>query len=193
MSPQTKLTIKELDGLPAGEIDLRITQAEQRTVKAMEEKLDEHREVIESRLDAQDDRLECVQSTLATLAGSNGLPGLVQSLKNTVEAGIAKQEASVAKQEAKQEASVARQNDWHEGDLSYRVQVKSRLGSLEDQVKRINWFVSGSNICARGLARCMDALKTEAFWKVFGVAFLIWLISHFAPGAAHILKETFLQ
>lgn len=54
MSPQTK--IKELDGLPAGEIQLLVANSERRTVDLMERKFEENRALIEGRLDAQASR-----------------------------------------------------------------------------------------------------------------------------------------
>jgi hypothetical protein len=56
MSPQ--LTLKEMDGLPAGEIHLAIARSEQQTLGLMEQKLNEHRNAIERRLDSQDEKLE---------------------------------------------------------------------------------------------------------------------------------------
>jgi hypothetical protein len=82
MSPTT---IKELDGLPSGEIHLAIAQAENRMVDRMEQKLAEHQELIEHRLDSQDAKLETMQEDLTSLVGSDKVPGQVARLSEMVQ------------------------------------------------------------------------------------------------------------
>src|ERR1700759_35513 len=91
-------TIRELDGLPAGEIHLAIAQSETKQVDRMEQKLAEHRQVIEHRLDAQDEKLGAMQEDLTSLVGSDKVPGQVTRLGEMVQ-GL-----------------VDKHDEWHEQD-----------------------------------------------------------------------------
>ena len=108
MSPQiTK--IKELDGLPAGEIHLAIAQSEQKTVGLMEDKLAEHREVIEQRLDNQDAKLEAMQEDLTSLVGTDKVPGLVNRNTELLQGLVDKHET------------------WHVQDTAFRSSITHQV------------------------------------------------------------------
>ena len=160
MSPQLKPTIKELDGLPAGEIDLRIQQSEQRT-----------KEFLENRLTVQDEKLDMMQNDLSALVGTKQITGLVQSVKTTIEGLVVKHDT------------------WHAEDLTYRTELNTKVTTIEtdtkrlrDQVQMIRWFVATSHGVSRCLGVGLKMLSETDFWKVFGAAALMWTLSHFAPG-----------
>ena len=161
MSPQNnpRTTIKDLDGLPSGEIDLRIAQSEQRT-----------RDVMDARLTTQDGRLDEMQQDLSTLVGTQKIQGLVQSIKATVE-GL-----------------VVRGDEWHAEDLTYRSDMVQRVSSIETETKRltgqvdgIHWFVA----CSEGIVfvtkKGAALLSASEFWKIVGVGFVLYVLNKVAP------------
>ena len=162
-------TIKELDGLPSGEIELRIAQSEQRS-----------RETLGSRLDAQDTRLDNMQDDLSILVGTAKLQGLVQSVKITVE-GL-----------------VVKGDQWHEEDITYRAAMIQRVTSIEEKtealtsrVERIGWFVYCSDKLSQLLAKLFRLLSTEEFWKVAGVGIMLYTMSKVSPWLFHIVAPIF--
>lgn len=170
MSPMAGPTIKELDGLPAGEIQLLIANSERATVVMMQDKLDEHRGVIEGRLDQQDERLGTMQSDLSALVGTSKVTGLVAGIQLSID------------------SQIAQQRTWHVGDLKYRGTMTERMTAIENetkllsgQVEMIRWFVASSRNLSRFLRVVLQALRTMEFYKLFGVGFALWLVNHFSP------------
>jgi hypothetical protein len=148
MSP---ITIKELDGLPAGEIHLAIAQSENRQVGLMELKLAEHREAIEHRLDTQDVKLEAMQEDLTSLVGSDKVPGQVTRLNELVQ-GL-----------------VNKHDEWHAQDTAFRSDITSKVSQLSDEqavmakdVRQVRWFIRACYALARlGKATVTIAAKAR--------------------------------
>lgn len=135
MSP---IQIKELDGLPAGEIHLAIANSEARTVDRMQEKLEEHREAIETRLDTQDNKLDGMQSDLTALVGTSKVPGQVTRLTDLVEGLVANHET------------------WHGADIEFRSDITEKVTKLSQQheaiakdVRQVKWVVKTSYAIAK--------------------------------------------
>lgn len=136
MSPLT--TIKQLDGLNTAEIQLLIANSERKTVDKMEEKLEEHRVVIEQRLDSQDDKLATMQEDLTALVGSDKVPGQVTRLTGLVEGLVEKHDV------------------WHGGDLEFRTDITQKVTKLAEQheaiakdVRQVKWVVKTSYAIAK--------------------------------------------
>lgn len=158
--------IKELDGLPAGEIRLAITQSELRTVNLMEEKLAEHRDVIEKRLDHQDEKLQEMQTDLTALVGSDKVPGLITHNTELLKDIADKHER------------------WHEQDSEFRSDIAQKMQELTDQnnrmskdMRNIRWLVSFSRAVS---CTCRFALQLSkdgaALYKTLAAGGIGWLV-----------------
>ncbi|ADW69024.1 hypothetical protein [Granulicella tundricola] len=175
MSPINKpTTIKELDGLPAGEIDFRIAQSEQRT-----------KQFLEARLNTQDEKLDTMQQDLSALVGTPLVAGMIKDIKTSIDAVRDRQEEQAGKH-----------SDWHEADLTFRTEVITRVGTIETEQKKmtgqmrmIRWFVATSKGVSKCLELAIKALTEADFWKVFGAAGLMWALSHYAPAVFKVVAE----
>ena len=147
-------TIKELDGLPSGEIKLLVSEAEQRIMDAVDEKFA-----------VQEGKLDVMQDNVSILVGNTKLEGLMQGTKKSID------------------ALTVRHDTWHGEDLSYRSEMKSRMTVLEadtkqmgDQVSHVKWLVYASYGVGRVSVKCFDLLKSEAFWQVAGCGIALFLL-----------------
>jgi hypothetical protein len=163
MSP---VTIKELDGLPSGEIHLAIAQSENRQVGLMELKLAEHREVIEHRLDSQDVKLEAMQEDLTSLVGSDKIPGQVTRLSEMVR-GL-----------------VDKHDEWHAQDATFRLEISSKVSKLSDDqsalaedVRPLKWFILACAAIGK-LAKTTFKVAREGkdMYKAVAACGISWLV-----------------
>lgn len=158
-------TIKELDGLPAGEIHLAIAQSERQTLDLMEQKLNEHRNAIERRLDAQDEKLETMQQDITSLVGTDKVPGQIARNTELLEGLVAKHEA------------------WHEQDTAFRTNITHQVSELQEQhraiakdIGSINWFVKAcSAFGVAGRAALKVAQEGKGLYKALGFGGIVWL------------------
>ena len=158
-------TIKEIDGLPAGEIRLLIGESEQRVMEA-----------VDARLAGQDEKIDAIQQDVSILVGNSKLEGLVQGTKKAVE------------------ALTARHDTWHDEDLVYRTDIKERMTTIEaesknttEQIGRIQWLVRGSYGVGRVGVKCLDILKAEVFWKVMLIPVGLYVLEKLSPVVFHFL------
>ena len=157
--------IKELDGLPAGEIHLAIAQSELKTVGLMETKLNEHREAIEERLDTQDSKLEAMQEDLTSLVGTDKVEGLVQRNTKLLEGLVDKHQ------------------QWHDQDLEFRSTITLSVAQLADRhevvaedVRSIKWLVatfSGLRKLGAGTAKAVK--ESKVLWRVPTFILTAWI------------------
>jgi hypothetical protein len=162
MSPQT--TIKQMDGLPAGEIYLAIAQSEQKVAGLMEQKLKEHGQVIEHRLDTQDEKLEAMQSDLTALVGTEKVPGLINRNTELLQGLVDKHET------------------WHEQDTLFRSSITDQVAQLQEShqrvvrdVRAIKWLVSVCTAIARTTSKTFTAAKESRTAKSAGLGAIIWI------------------
>jgi len=163
MSP---ITIKELDGLPAGEIHLAIAQSENRTVGIMEEKLAEHREVIEHRLDTQDTKLEAMQADLTSLVGTDKVPGQITRLSEMVE-GL-----------------VGKHDKWHEQDTEFRTDITHKVEKLGEahieiakDVRQVRWFIAACYALGKAAKTTVTVVREGGdFYKAVIAGGLTWVV-----------------
>lgn len=166
MSPQVTPTIKELDGLPAGEIHLAIAQSENRQVGLMEEKLAEHREAIEHRLDAQDAKLEAMQGDLTSLVGTDKVPGQVTRLNGLVQGLVDKHDT------------------WHEQDTEFRSAITMQVAQLSEQhkimardVRQVSWFIKTCAVVGKAGKTTMVVVKEgKDIYKAIAAGGITWLV-----------------
>ena len=156
-------SIKDLDGLPSGEIKLLVSQAELRIMDAVDEKFA-----------VQDKKLDAMQDDMSILVGNTKLEGLMQGTKKSID------------------ALTVRHDSWHSEDLTYRSEMKSRLTTLEtdtkrvgDQVSHVRWLVYTSYGLGRVGGKCLDLLKSETFWKVAGCGLAFFMLEKMAPALYH--------
>ena len=163
MSPQ--ITIKELDGLPSGEIHLAIARSEQQTIGLMEQKLNEHRNAIERRLDTQDEKLETMQQDITSLVGTDKVPGQIGRNTELLEGLVAKHET------------------WHEQDTEFRSNITHQVSELQEQHKAIakdigsvSWFVKTcSAFGTAGKTTIKIAREGTAIYKALTVGGIVWI------------------
>jgi hypothetical protein len=164
MSPQ--ITIKELDGLPAGEIHLAIAHSEQRTLGLMEKKFNEHQAAIERRLDSQDEKLETMQADITSLVGTEKIPGQIARNTELLEGLVAKHET------------------WHEQDTEFRSNITHQVSELQERHKEIakdissvNWFVKTcSAFGIAGKTTIKIARDGRDVWKALGASGIAWIV-----------------
>lgn len=160
-------TIKELDGLPAGEIHLAIAQSERQTLDLMELKLNEHREKIERRLDSQDEKLETMQQDITSLVGTDKVPGQIGRNTELLESLVAKHEA------------------WHEQDQEFRSNITSQVSELKEQQKSVakdigsvRWFIATCSALGRAGKTALKVVRQgNELYKVLGFGGVAWLIA----------------
>jgi hypothetical protein len=164
--PQQAPTIKDLDGLPAGEIHLAIAQSETRQVDRLEQKLAEHRELIERRLDTQDARLEVMQEDLSALVGSEKVPGQVTRLNDLVQGLVDKHDR------------------WHEQDEVFRSAITLQVAQLSEQhmvvakdVRQVRWFITACYAIGKA-GRLTVAIVREGkdIYKAVAACGITWLV-----------------
>lgn len=185
-------TIKELDGLPSGEIALMVANSEMKMVTAMDQKFREHRELIENRLDAQDENLSSVDKSLSTLVGSGNLPGLVTQIKEIVDNNA----RSFKQFTVQQTAQMSLQSEWHNESLAYRKTAEAsrddiigRMEKVESQVMSMRWMVSSVRGIVRASRGCANILKAAEVWKLTGVGVLLLLLNKLSPQLFHLLLK----
>jgi hypothetical protein len=157
--------IKELDGLPAGEIHLAIAQSELKTVGLMETKLKEHQIAIEQRLDTQDEKLDTMQQDLSALVGTDKVPGLVSRNTDLLQ-GL-----------------VDRHQMWHDQDMEFRSTITLSVAQLADRhevvaedVRSIKWLVatfSGLRKLGAGTAKAVK--ESKVLWRVSTFILTAWI------------------
>jgi hypothetical protein len=119
------LQIKEIGGLPEGEMKLPIQDAADRRKAALDTKLSAHRDEITKRLERTEDKVDDNLNRLVDLQGS--VSGLESSFASTSEDN---KEQTKLLQEV-----VKLGRDRHEDDLTYRSDVQRRLTKIEAEQK----------------------------------------------------------
>ncbi|AEU36188.1 hypothetical protein [Granulicella mallensis] len=164
MPPQ--ITLRDLDGMPKGEIHLAIANSERQTLGLMEQKLNEHREKIERRLDNQDEKLETMQQDITSLVGTDKVPGQIGRNTELLEGLVAKHEA------------------WHEQDTEFRSHITSQVSELKEQhksvtkdIRSVKWFIT---ICSAlgmaGNAILKVVRQGKELYKAIGVGGILWIL-----------------
>jgi len=130
----------------------------------MENKLNEHREAIEHRLDSQDDKLNEMQQDLSALVGTEKVPGLIQRQTQMLEGLVDKHER------------------WHEEDTTFRQSITTQVSNLTQSqdkqakdLRAVRWLISLFGILGKIGCWLMKALENSGDWlKVIGFV-LLWV------------------
>ena len=180
------LQIKELGGLPEGEIKLLVERAKDAQVSVMEQRLKEHQAMIDTRLTKTDDAVKELSNRTSELRTS-----------------VALLNASDDRQTALLEEIKANGEKWHEVDLDFRAVLIQRVSKIEStqsdiateqaslaaQMKLLRWIVASSAAVLRACALGWKLIGTEEFWKVCGVGTVIYLLGKISPHLVDMAKS----
>ena len=169
--------IKELGGLPEGDIKLLISDSKHEIKGILDAALNTQELRFDGCLKEQDRKIDDMQQNISILVGNSKLEGLVQSTKKTIESLAAKHET------------------WHEEDLTFRKDITTRVETIEkdsgataEQVANIRWLVLLNHYSVMWIVKCFNVLKEQSFFKLVLSIGVIWLIAHFAPHLYEAIK-----
>lgn len=132
------LPIEEMGGMTRDGIMRAIESSETNMGQILDTKLEAQSKRLETRLAKQDEIIEAVRTDVISLVGTDKIEGMVPRLEKTLTKFIEKQE------------------QWHEGDLTFRDEVDSRLKSVEKNQKHMksqlvlmSWMVRVTALAVR--------------------------------------------
>jgi hypothetical protein len=141
-------------------LDLAVTQSEQRIMGLMENKLNEHREAIEHRLDSQDDKLDSMQQDLSALVGTDKVEGLIQRNTALLHTLVDKQAQDIIFQ------------------ATITTQVSNLTQSQDKQandLRAVRWLISVCGILGKVGCKLLTALEDSGLIvKALGIG-LLWI------------------
>jgi hypothetical protein len=144
------------------QLQLAVTQSENRIMGLMENKLNEHREAIENRLDSQDDKLDSMRQDLSALVGTDKVDGLIQRNTEMLEGLVEKHEK------------------WHEEDTTFRQSITTQVSKLAESqdkqakdLRAVRWLISLCGILGKYGGKLIEALVDSGdVAKLIGIVVL---------------------
>jgi predicted nuclease with TOPRIM domain len=132
----------------------------------MEQKLAEHRELIEHRLDTQDAKLEAMQEDLTSLVGTEKVPGLVMQNTDLLQGLVDKHES------------------WHEQDNQFRSAITQQVAKLAEQhidiakdVRQVRWFIKACYALGKaGKTTVAVVREGKDLYKAVAAGGISWLV-----------------
>ena len=180
------LQIKELGGLPEGEIKLLIEDAADRREAALDTKLSAHRDEIGKRLERTEDKVDDNLNRLVDLQGS--VSGLQNSFASMSEDN--REQTKLLKEVVNQG------REWHEDDITFRSDVQGRLSKIEieqksttQQVKRLRWIGVTTNGVRKAVRFVFEKLCEADFWKLIALVLLLGLLKMLSPVMFHAVSK----
>ncbi len=148
------------------ELQLAIAETQSRMEKSMDEKLEKHREVIEARLDSQDDKLDEMRQDLSALVGTDKVPGLIQRNTELLEGLVEKHER------------------WREEAQQFKAKIETQVALLteknvgiETDLNTVRWFVILCDVSRKAAKwgwSCIADSKTV--YVIITILFFGWVV-----------------